>query len=112
MISGEILGGELLKAVLALVIVAQKDVVPRHRNPDAPPSDKVHQSDHGGHLHGPGHGPKHAIIALDDLHFPHAEHGDRPLPRDDPQWLIGGVEEQSAVHPAMIARDDNSGQES
>ncbi len=89
----------LTAAVLAGVLVTAEDGAPG--DGDTAPVGNLHEAgelDHRGHHHRLPLGLPH-LVAVDHRHrpAPHDEHH-RPSGRNDRQWFVGGVENQSPDH--------------
>ena len=99
-VEGELGRREAVAAVLARVVVAGVDVRPgeRHVGEGAFHTDVTEQAKHRGELHPDRHAPDLPVVDGDDLDLALEQQGDRFLPRDDPQWLVSGVQDERLVH--------------
>jgi hypothetical protein len=99
-VEGELGGGEALAAVLACVVVAGVDVRAgeRHVGEGAFHTDVTEEAKHRGEPHPDRDAPDLPVVDGDDLDLALEEEGDRFLPRYDPQWFVGGVQDERLVH--------------
>ncbi len=98
MVASEFFSGQLLEAVLTLMVVSQKDVLPGHGNAHSPALDEACEPNHCRHLQGPRNRSKYPIVALHNLHFSDAQHRNRSLPGNHPQRLVSGIQKKSPIH--------------
>jgi len=102
MIERQLLGSELMPAVLAGIPVSRKDIDARKL--DCPVAilepDQFKETHDRGKLEGDRYGMNLAVVDLEDFDFPLPEECNRFLPMHDPQGFVRRVEQESHFHAA------------
>ena len=104
MVEGQLVRGEVISAVLALMAVARVDVRPRkgHVIEAALDLDVTKQPDDGWELETERNGADLPVVHRDDLDLPLAPERDGLLPVDDLERLVRRVEKQRLFHRNLI----------
>ena len=80
--------------VLALEVIAHRDVDARELDGALSPYDGTKQPDHGRHLDRDADRPNVLVILFDDLDFAVENHAYGALPADDPVGLIALIQDK------------------
>src|SRR6185436_11688203 len=99
-VEGELRRLEAMAAILAAVLVPRVDVGPGKGNigEGAFHPDVTEQAEHRRQLHPDRDAANLPIIDGDHLDLALEEERDGLLPRDDPQWLVAGVQDEGLFH--------------
>ena len=102
MIERQLLGPELVPAVLAGIAVSRKDIDAGELNRPVGilKPDQFEETHDGGKLEGDRHRVNLSVVDLEDFDFTLPEKRDRFLPMHDPQGFVRRVEQESHFHAA------------
>lgn len=104
MVVGQVTGIHLLTAVLALVLVANVNVLPGKTDGMISKANKMQESDYSRQPDSEGDRSHLPLIGFQHLNLSEGKESNSPFPGNYTKWFVGRVEQENIFHRSARQR--------